>query len=91
LVTADIIGVMRMKDQNEADDKLIAVATDDPSVNHIKDIHELPPHFISELKNFFEEYKKLENKSVLVENFMDKRTAIQILKESIDLYNQHFH
>jgi inorganic pyrophosphatase len=90
LVNADIIGVMRMTDQNESDDKLIAVATDDPSVNHIKDIHELPPHFISELKNFFEEYKRLENKNVLVENFMDKRTAIQILKESIEMYNQHF-
>lgn len=91
LVSADIIGVMRMTDQNETDDKLIAVASDDPSVNHIKDIHELPSHFISELKNFFEEYKKLEKKSVLVENFMAKSTAVQILKESIALYNQHFH
>jgi inorganic pyrophosphatase len=91
LVSADVIGVMRMTDQNESDDKLIAVATDDPSVNHIKDIRELPAHFISELKNFFEEYKKLENKSVLVEDFMDKRTAIQILKQSIDLYKKHFH
>lgn len=90
LVNACVVGVIRMIDQNESDDKLIAVAADDPSVNYIKDIHELPPYFISELKNFFEEYKKLENKSVLVENFLDKSTAIQTLKDSIARYNHNF-
>src|SRR5436189_2834768 len=54
LVEAKIIGVMRMLDQGEADDKLIAVCAQDMSVNHINDISELPPPFIDELRRFFE-------------------------------------
>lgn len=90
IVEAKIIGVMRMLDNDEADDKLIAVASGDPSVNHINDISELPSHFISEMKNFFEDYKKLENKKVVVEDFLKRQTAIDILKESIELYNKTF-
>ena len=90
LVSAKIIGVMRMLDQGEADDKIIAVANGDPSVNHINDISELPQHFVFELRNFFEDYKKLENKSVVVEDFLDKNTAKEILQASIELYNTTF-
>jgi inorganic pyrophosphatase len=90
IVEAKIIGVMRMLDNNEADDKLIAVASGDPSVNHYNDISELPPHFISEMKNFFEDYKKLENKTVVVEDFQGKEIAQKILMDSIVLYEKTF-
>lgn len=90
IVPAKVIGVMRMLDQGEADDKIIAVAEGDPSVNHINDISELPAHFISEIRSFFEDYKKLENKAVLVEDFLDKETAIPILQESFDFYARLF-
>ena len=90
LVQAKVIGVMRMLDNGEADDKIISVATGDPSVSHINNISELPKHFISELKSFFEDYKKLENKSVVVEEFFDKETALKILKESFVLYKKTF-
>jgi len=53
IVEAKVIGVMRMIDGGEADDKIIAVAAGDPSVNHFNDISELPQHFISEIRNFF--------------------------------------
>lgn len=71
IVRASVIGVMRMIDNNEADDKIIAIATDDISVAHIDHIKKLPPHFTSELKHFFEEYKRLENKTVRIEEFQD--------------------
>lgn len=90
LVPAKIIGVMRMLDNGEGDDKLIAVAAGDPSVNHYNDISELPPHFISEMRNFFEDYKKLENKTVLVEEFQGREVAQQILMESFELYDKTF-
>lgn len=64
IVKAKVIGVMRMTDSNEADDKIIAVAADDISVSHINSMDQLPPHFTIELKSFFEDYKKLENKDV---------------------------
>jgi len=90
IVPARIIGVMRMLDGGEADDKIIAVAEGDPSVNHIHDIDQLPKHFISELKNFFEDYKKLENKEVVVEEFFDRKVAQDILEEAFKLYKEKF-
>ena len=65
------------------DDKIIAVAENDMSVNHIDDVSELPPHFLRELKNFFEDYKKLEKKDVKVEDFQDKQTAYEIVNQAI--------
>ena len=55
LVDAKPIGVMRMLDNGEADDKIIAVAVNDISVSHINNITDLPEHFLRELHNFFED------------------------------------
>jgi len=90
IVPAKIIGVMRMLDNGEADDKIIAVAAGDPSVSHYNDISELPMHFRTEMMNFFEDYKKLEHKTVVVEEFFGKDIAMDILQESLRLYDEVF-
>ncbi len=90
LVEATVIGNMQMIDQGERDDKIIAVASKDPTVKHITDINELPEHFIHELKNYFEEYKKLENKVVEIDNFQDKAEAYKIIEEAIAYYKEKF-
>jgi len=90
IMDAKIIGVMQMVDSGDADDKIIAVAANDPSVNHYNNIEELPKHFFDELRHFFEEYKKLENKTVIVEEFGDKATALKIIADAIELYKQTF-
>jgi inorganic pyrophosphatase len=59
-------------------------------VSHIQDISELPSHFISEMRSFFEDYKKLENKTVVVEDFLNRTTAMKILQDSFKLYQEHF-
>ena len=83
IVSAKVIGVMRMLDQGEHDDKIIAVAENDMSVNHFNDISELPDHFIIEMRNFFEDYKKLEHKTVEVKEFQNAELAREIVKQSI--------
>ena len=90
IIEAKVIGVMQMVDGGEADDKIIAVAANDMSVNHINDISELPPHFIEELRHFFEEYKKLEKKTVVVEEFQNKDKAGQIILDAFKLYQENF-
>ncbi len=90
IVPAKVIGVMRMMDNNEADDKIIAVAERDMSVNHFNDINELPPHFIKEVKSFFEDYKKLEHKEVIVEDFQGRETALKIIEEGLAVYREKF-
>jgi inorganic pyrophosphatase len=90
LMDAKVIGVMQMIDGGDADDKIIAVAANDPGVNHYNNIEELPKHFFDELRHFFEEYKKLENKTVEVEEFKDKSTALTIIQDAIDFYRTTF-
>ena len=90
ILEAKVIGVMLMIDNNEADDKIIAVAKNDMSVNHINDVSELPKHFVLELKNFFEDYKKLENKTVQVDEFQNASIAKKILQQAIKDYQEKF-
>jgi len=87
IVRAQVIGVMRMIDQGEGDDKILAVAADDKSVNHIREVSQVPEHFYSELRHFFEEYKQLEKKEVLVEEFQGKEVAIEIIAKAIAAYS----
>ena len=90
LVEANVIGNMQMIDSGQEDDKIIAVAAKDPSVNHITRMEELPQHFLLELRNFFEQYKVLENKKVEIDTFQDQLIAYKIIKDSINLYNETF-
>lgn len=90
LVEATVIGNMQMIDNGELDDKIIAVASKDPSVNHYQRIEDLPEHFLLELRNFFEQYKVLENKKVEIDNFQNKETAFKIIQDSIDFYRESF-
>jgi inorganic pyrophosphatase len=90
LVKAKVIGVMRMMDGGEMDDKIIAVAANDMSFNHINDIDELPAHWIKELRSFFENYKVLENKTVVVEEFQNKKVAMEVIQQSIIDYKAKF-
>lgn len=89
IIEAKVIGVMEMIDSKEKDDKIIAIARNDMSVNYINDLSQLPPHTLVELKRFFEDYKKLEHKDVFVEQFMNKETAYKIINDSITMYEQN--
>lgn len=90
IVEAQVIGVMRMIDQGQHDDKIIAVATGDMSVKHLDDISKLPEHLLLELQRFFEDYKKLENKEVEVAEFQGKQEALEIVVKSIELYKKTY-
>ncbi len=90
LVEAMVIGNMQMIDNGENDDKIIAVAAKDPAVNYITDIKELPKHFTAVLRNYFEQYKVLENKKVEIDEFQDKTAAYTVIESAIALYKTRF-
>uniref|UniRef100_A0A6N2KJQ1 inorganic diphosphatase n=1 Tax=Salix viminalis TaxID=40686 RepID=A0A6N2KJQ1_SALVM len=83
---AKAIGLMPMIDQGEKDDKIIAVCADDPEYRHYNDIKELPPHRLAEIRRFFEDYKKNENKEVAVNDFLPASDAFEAIQHSMNLY-----
>ena len=87
IARAKVIGVMRMLDNGEGDDKLIAVAADDISMAHFNGIEDLPDHLGSEIIQFFREYKRLENKTVEVEDLQGAEVAKEILRKAIKDYS----
>ncbi|MDF2700144.1 MAG: ppa [Haloplasmataceae bacterium] len=90
LVKCYPIGVIKMIDQDEIDEKIIAIAEKDPSLNCFKDISELPKHTFDEISHFFEVYKALEGKTTVVKETLGREEAMEIIKESIDNYNEVF-
>ncbi|EHQ05743.1 inorganic diphosphatase [Leptonema illini] len=92
LMRCRAIGVMTMIDNQEQDDKIIAIHLDDPEYNHYEDIGQLPPHRVRELETFFLDYKKLEkaDRKVSVEKFSGKEEAEDVLLKAIVLYRETF-
>lgn len=90
LVDCKVIGYMEMIDQGQPDEKIIAVAQGDMSVSHINSIDMLPENFKSELKHFFQNYKVLMNKEVVVENFRDSKSAARVIEKSFEQYRNKF-
>ena len=88
LMDARAIGVMRMRDEKGLDDKIIAVSVKDPAVSDYMDHTQLPTHLLREIRRFFEDYKTLEHKQVVVEDFMGPVDAIRIVREGLDMYRK---
>ncbi len=86
ILAARAIGVMRMRDEGKLDDKIIAVQIADPAFADYRDIRQLPPHVLVEMRRFFEDYKVLEHKEVVVDEFGDAESAVKVVQESFALY-----
>jgi inorganic pyrophosphatase len=88
MMEARAIGVMRMRDEKGLDDKIIAVSVKDPAFSDYMVHTQLPSHLLREIRRFFEDYKTLENKQVVVEDFMGPADAIRIVQDALSLYRK---
>ena len=88
MMRARAIGVMRMDDEGEQDDKVIAVHVHDPAFEEYEDIDALPTHTMVEIKRFFQDYKTLEKKNVKVEELVGREDAVRIVRECLELYQK---
>ena len=84
------IGVIRMVDSGENDEKIIAVPFNDPTYNTFKNIEELPEHIFNEMTHFFEVYKELEHKVTCVEEVAGREVALEIIQRCIDEYLENY-
>ena len=88
IVRARSIGGFSMRDDKGIDDKIVAVAVDDPAFSHYQSHEELPPHLTLELMRFFSDYKVLEKKLSEVEAMYDRERAHEVIEESIAEYRR---
>jgi len=88
LISSRPIGVMTMVDQDELDYKIISVGISDPEYNNYHDVHELPRHRLAVIRRFFEDYKTLENKKVVVDDILPALDAVPIIQKSLEVYRE---
>ena len=88
IMRARAIGYMQMRDDKGLDDKIIAIHLDDPAVAQYSHIRELPQHVLRELKRFFEDYKTLERKQVVVEEFEGPFEANKVIRAGLVGYTK---
>ena len=84
------IGVLKMVDGDSLDEKIIAVATNDPFMNCYNDISGLPNHISDEIMHFFEVYKMLEGKHTKIDKMYGKAEAQKVIEKCIEAYKEKF-
>lgn len=90
LVEALPIGAIKMIDDDEIDEKIIAVPKGDPAYNNYQSIDELPQHIFNEISHFFEVYKALEHKVTSVKEVVGRDRALEIIASAIQAYQEKF-
>ncbi len=85
------IGVLKMKDEKGSDDKILAVASNDPLYMKVHSLNDIYPHTIIEIAEFFRSYKGLEpSKKTEVKGWESKEAALKTIVDSMKLYNELF-
>lgn len=88
LVRARAIGMMVMIDGGKRDEKILAVAIDDPEYAGFRETFQLPAHRLRMLRRFFQDYKTLEAKSVEVDEFQPAAMAVPVIQEALERYGR---
>jgi len=84
------IGVVKMVDNQEVDEKIIAIPFRDPVYSGYRDVSTLPQHILTEISHFFEVYKALEHSETSVKMIVDREKALEIIAESLKMYEKVF-
>ena len=92
LIKLRAIGVLKMIDGGEKDDKIVAVPASkiDPTYDDIKELSDLPKIEVQRLESFFRVYKELPEgrKKVELDGFNDAATAKQEIKQAWDAWKE---
>jgi inorganic pyrophosphatase len=84
-IKCKIIGCLETEDDSGEDPKLIVCPSKkiDPTYDSMKDITDVPQHTLDRLMYFFSHYKDLENKRVVVGDFLNKSEAVAVFKSTL--------
>lgn len=82
------VGFFRMMDKDLPDDKILAVPASDPLYTEIRDLEDVPPHFLREVAHFFSVYKDLEETRVKPIGWEPRETAYEQIRHAVELYSR---
>lgn len=88
IVPARVVGYLEMYDGGKEDYKVISVVDSDPRYNEIHELHDIPEFTLEEIKNFFQNYKQLENTTVEVGEYFNKEEALKLIEECKNRYSK---
>ena len=86
IVEARVIGYLEVIDNGHEDYKIISVVNVDPRYNEINTLNDMPKFILEEIKDFFSNYKTLQNIPVEVLNYHDTEEALEIIENCKQRY-----
>lgn len=88
VVSCRPLGVLKMVDDGEGDEKLVCVAQDDLTKKHIQSLGDLGPDFTKIIEHFYTHYKDWkkdwQGSPVSFDGWGDASEAKQVIKDSIE-------
>ena len=91
LVRCYPIGILKMVDSGETDEKIIAICENDPFYNNFTSMDDVPAHILEEISHFFQHYKELEHgKDTVIEGFLGVEEAKKTIAECRKRYDERF-
>jgi inorganic pyrophosphatase len=84
------VGVLKMLDRGEPDDKILSVPCHDPYHQEYFDIADMPGHYLKEIEHFFHIYKDLEGRRVEIIGWEKSDVAMALILESMQRYDDKY-
>ena len=88
LISVRPVGVLDMVDDDEADQKILAVPNKNPRFDQIHTMDQVFPHKLREIEHFFAIYKELEGKRTDMRGWRGPREARDLIRLCRDRYLQ---
>ena len=80
------IGLFRMRDRDEMDEKVLCVPAHDPLYTGYLSLADVPKHFLLEVEHFFTVYKDLEGHRVQSLGWEDRDAALSTISDALTRY-----
>jgi inorganic pyrophosphatase len=81
------IGIFRMTDREEMDEKVLCVPSRDPLYDEYRTLADVAPHYLKEVEHFFTIYKDLEHVRVQPLGWDDEASARAVIVEAMARYS----
>jgi len=88
LIEARVVGMFKMKDKGFNDFKLLAVPHRDPLFAAMKNLEDVPAHFLREVEHFFSTYKVLEGIEVIPMGWTSHEEGKDEVRTSVERFRK---